>query len=396
MPGPRGALLLLLAGACASSPTELLVHAHAPNGIALQSLVAQISVGATAKTATLSGADLAAPIRVFLPDSPAVVTVALTARDTSGTSLRAHGAVTSVPRTTTSLDLQLAAGGPLGWTQEASGTTATLRGVFGVGDDLYAVGDSGTILHGKTSQATWVPEPSGLNTEIDGISGEDGAGSRAAVSGCTILRSDAPGQPWTPSTITGCPGALLGVWVSRSNGVWVAGGNETIYHSATGKAPWNVVNDLGGQVHALWGNPLVVCDGVDGGGFKRSYDGVSGWSSVPEDVLGNNDIYGLWGTDELNVYIVGEGGTLARFDGDQVRCLQPGCSITSSRLRGVWAYQSDVFVVGENGTLLHSADKGLTFASEAGAGWPNLYAVWGNGRGDVYAVGEGGKIYHGR
>lgn len=72
----------------------------------------------------------------------------------------------------------------------------------------------------------------------------------------------------------------------------------------------------------------------------------------------------------------------------------------SDALRGVWASSTtnDVWVVGDgggtSGTILHSPDSGANWEPPLSIGSQNLNDVWGSGPLDLWAVGNGGVIYH--
>ncbi|MDH3215556.1 MAG: hypothetical protein OEN01_04585, partial [Candidatus Krumholzibacteria bacterium] len=64
----------------------------------------------------------------------------------------------------------------------------------------------------------------------------------------------------------------------------------------------------------------------------------------------SEQLQAAWGTDSRNVFAVGSGGVVLRFDGDRWRDL-PG--ITSHSLSGLRTGSSDeVYVVGTAGTIL--------------------------------------------
>ncbi|MCC6748581.1 MAG: hypothetical protein IT371_13040 [Deltaproteobacteria bacterium] len=91
-----------------------------------------------------------------------------------------------------------------------------------------------------------------------------------------------------------------------------------------------------------------------------------------------------------------DGGPTPRGDADasgrgSPDAYQPPPPLPSqAHLRAVWGSgPSDVFAVGDHGTVAHYDGKrwtGLTVGSEA------LHAVWGTGPGNVYVGGEGGRI----
>jgi hypothetical protein len=104
----------------------------------------------------------------------------------------------------------------------------------------------------------------------------------------------------------------------------------------------------------------------------------------------DDDFFGVWGNSSSDIFAVGENGTIAHYDG---RSWTSVSSPTSHWLYGVWGSSSnDVFAVGENGTILHY--DGIRW-SRMDSGTNNCFdGVWGSSGNDVFAVGEGGTILH--
>jgi photosystem II stability/assembly factor-like uncharacterized protein len=70
-------------------------------------------------------------------------------------------------------------------------------------------------------------------------------------------------------------------------------------------------------------------------------------------------------------------------------------SATSNDMAGVWGSGSgDVYVVGDNGTILHTTNHGATWTPQASGKINGLVGVWGSSSADVYAVGTRGTILH--
>jgi photosystem II stability/assembly factor-like uncharacterized protein len=64
-------------------------------------------------------------------------------------------------------------------------------------------------------------------------------------------------------------------------------------------------------------------------------------------------------------------------------------------LNGLWGSStSDVYAVGDAGTILHSIDGGANWKYETGGVTTNLNGVWGSAANDVFAVGDAGVILH--
>lgn len=99
-------------------------------------------------------------------------------------------------------------------------------------------------------------------------------------------------------------------------------------------------------------------------------------------------LHGVWGTSATDVYAVGEGGMIARFDG---RTWRPQVSGTFETLRAVWGTSAtDVYAVGDRGTIMHS-DGGHWRPVAPAAGLDcDFRAIWAASATDVYVVGGRG------
>jgi hypothetical protein len=127
-----------------------------------------------------------------------------------------------------------------------------------------------------------------------------------------------------------------------------------------------------------------------GGGFSE----VAGIPSVP--LL--NWVHGFSATD---IFVVGNGGTVLHFDG-AAWTQQP--TPTSEALWGVWgAAPNDVWAVGGRGntssvaTLLHydgDAWESVTLPAFQRPNVTALFKIWGTAADNIYAVGRSGVILH--
>ena len=99
-------------------------------------------------------------------------------------------------------------------------------------------------------------------------------------------------------------------------------------------------------------------------------------------------LYGVWGTSSTDVFAVGENGTILHYDGVVWGPMNSGVPVT---LFGVWGSSSmDVFAVGQNGTICHY--DGVGWSNMASGTSRHLNAVWGTASDNVYAVGNNGTI----
>lgn len=153
-----------------------------------------------------------------------------------------------------------------------------------------------------------------------------------------------------------------------------------------------------------WGIFLTGVDGVSArhvgtaqptweNGACLSWDDGSGNDSGKwrcERIRGNLDNWDVWGKAPNDVYVVGERGTAAHFDGAAWALADVP---TQQSLNGVWGSCSgETFAVGDFGTILHR--QGTTWRREATPTQEHLFAVAGVDAENVYAVGNGGTILH--
>ncbi|MCK9463365.1 MAG: hypothetical protein M0R80_27405 [Proteobacteria bacterium] len=141
--------------------------------------------------------------------------------------------------------------------------------------------------------------------------------------------------------------------------------------------------------------------GADGGGDTDTLDGITdpepgtddewityGWGL---DFHGDEDLSGVFGFSSSDVLVVGEGGTILRYDGtDWTQMAYPANSPVAD-LGAVWGSAPwDVFTVGSDGVILHyDGDAWTQMDSGTSA---NLHDVCGRSHDDVYAVGDGGAL----
>ena len=118
------------------------------------------------------------------------------------------------------------------------------------------------------------------------------------------------------------------------------------------------------------------------------------WTAMQIPTTGN--LNGVWGSGPTDVYVVGDGGTILHYDGRKPTAYPWWDAMTSGttkNLHGVWGSgKDDVFAVGTNGTVLHHDGKQWN-TMKAGTSY-SLYTVWGNSDYSVFATGQYGAVRH--
>lgn len=100
---------------------------------------------------------------------------------------------------------------------------------------------------------------------------------------------------------------------------------------------------------------------------------------------GTARIGGIWGSGASDIYVVGAGGMVLRFDGAAWKAVSVGVTVT---LHDVWGTSpSDVYVVGAEGTALHY--DGAAWKAMASGTKASLRSIWGSGPTQIFAVGKG-------
>jgi hypothetical protein len=174
------------------------------------------------------------------------------------------------------------------------------------------------------------------------------------------------------------------------------------------EAAWRVVLDaeLDRAVLSVWGSSshdvFVVGGPLGNNGFETlalHFDG-SAWHDLKPG--GKETFWWVNGSSPTDVWMVGTGGRIAHWDGASWKSYDAG---TTATLWGTYAFSpSDAWIVGgtpEGGT---KADNDIVLHWD-GAKWSkeplpdaplgrSLYKVWGTSSSDLYVVGEAGTIWH--
>ncbi|MCK4389834.1 MAG: chitobiase/beta-hexosaminidase C-terminal domain-containing protein [Desulfobacterales bacterium] len=282
------------------------------------------------------------------------------------------------------------------WSRMSSGTYAGLNAVWGSSrSDVFAVGGYGTILHYDGSEWSEMSNPlTGSETILLGVWGSSGSDVFAvggyvygAFSG-TILHYD--GSEWSEMS-TSTTDWLKAVWGSSGSDVFAVGELGTILHYDGSQ--WSEMSNTKG-LNAVWGRSGndVFAVGCGAPGTILHYDG-SQWNEMTSDTGSGCSLLAVWGNSGSDVFLVGcdgSGGMILHYDGSQWSEMSSG---TTQWLSAVWGSSgNDVFAVGGSGTILHYDGSQW---SEMSSGTTNdLSAVWGSSGNDVFAGEYGGRILH--
>lgn len=157
---------------------------------------------------------------------------------------------------------------------------------------------------------------------------------------------------------------------------------------------WGLLDPLPAtsDLYDVWVSSSSDVFAVGKGGTVVRYDGA-GWTT---DNCGiSKNLNGVWGSSSDNVFAVAATGEIVHYDG--TAWSQMTSPAETSHLADVWgSSSSNVFAVGNGGTVIHYDGNSDNVWSEMNVGTlsENLYDVWGTSSVDVYAVGDKGTLLH--
>jgi len=315
----------------------------------------------------------------------------------------------------------------------SSAAILNLHDVCGVdaSSELIAVGDNGLVLSSNDGGLMWSSTSVGTQwwTVWSGAAGTFIAGANGEI------RQRAAGGTWAKLEQMVTNSVLRGIWAGgTSPQIFAVGEKGTILrhdekNGWQNDTPCPATNPPGNDdLMAISGfGNFVIAVGRSGTiltrpstadcWFRRSYGATAAvygvWGDVavgqgglvlqrmPPDSLGrrlwrpkktstNDDLHAVWGSGPTDVFGVGDNGTVLHFNGLTWTQQQTGAPVN---LRGVWGTgPKDVFAVGDKGTIVHY--DGIKWATIGTGTSVDLYAVWGMNAKDVYAVGDNGTVLH--
>jgi hypothetical protein len=279
--------------------------------------------------------------------------------------------------------LPLSAASSTAWITAESATSKKVNCVWGIkSTDVYAAGESGTILHYDGAYWSAVNDDNATD-DLYALWGNSSKDVFAVGESGTILHYN--GSIWSSMT-SGTSKDLHGIWGADANSVFAVGNSGTILFYNGLK--WNSLSSgVTSNLQCVWGIDDTDVFVAGNSGIILHYNGTA-WTAQSSGTTGN--IYGIRGIDNGDIFAVGSSGTILRYQGDSWNALSSG---TKNDLNSIWGSGgTDVFAVGELGTIVHF--DGTAWTSMNKNTINNLFGVWGSASIDVFAVGESGTILH--
>jgi photosystem II stability/assembly factor-like uncharacterized protein len=274
------------------------------------------------------------------------------------------------------------------WTLLNSGTTQNLNSVdFFDENNGLVVGDNGLILKTIDGGDTWNSVTSGTSNNLNGVSYVNADTTVVVGDSATILRTTDGGSNWVPITV-GVYSNLFSIDINAGGNGIAGGTDQTILKTDDAGATWSITQT--GYMGGGWQGAQMV-DGSIGFVFgsnsifqpfvgKTTNSGTSfsfyNFYFVQGAVSYEGKLYDGYFFDDFNGITAGR-----RWDGY-------GCISSTSDLNN-WTTQhfptafysidfsteTDGYVVGGNGTVLHTTDGGTVWEAEDSGVFSQLNSV---------------------
>ncbi len=254
-----------------------------------------------------------------------------------------------------------------GWTSVAPAiSTKTLYAVWGTSpSDVYAVGNTGTILHFN-------------------------------------------GTDWSAET-SNTTGQLLSIWGSSPTNIYVVGREEsganraTLLRKKTSGTAWEFETAVNYITQAPFDYDLTAVGGFSASnvyvgdvyGAVYVFDGT-GWIEIePGPYVGSQPITGIWAVNSTNVFVTDGGSTdVSRYDGSDWPYLEacPNINVRDNLNEILGFSINDIYVAGSNGCISHF--NGTDWQAVTSNTSKMLNSIDGNTSSNIIAVGLQGAIVH--
>lgn len=244
-------------------------------------------------------------------------------------------------------------------------------------NDVWAVGDAGTIFHYDGSK--WATSPSGTNESLSGVWAASAQEVIAVGTKGVALKWD--GKKWSQET-SGTQQKLVGIWGSGPT-AWAVGDAGTIRKRTSGT--WSAqTSGVATNLSGVWGRSGTEVYAVGDAGAILKSDG-STWTAMTSGTAEN--LYGIWG-DATSAVAVGSNGTVLGLSGTAWSAQVSGTTETLASVFSPTAGQS--WAVGANGALLRG-NAGTWTVQTAGTSL-GLSAIRGTSGTDLWASGASGQL----
>ncbi len=271
------------------------------------------------------------------------------------------------------------------WSSSTLGTL-NLRDVAAVGYRVLVAGDAGVVWSSSNSGGTWSIAVVPGSPDLRGLAQVSSLTAYVVGSGGAIAKTTDGGATWTPQA-SGTSVRLHACAFASSQNGWAVGEGGTVLHTVNGGANWSPV--AVGTTKALYSvavaGEVVWVVGAEGAALKSVNGGVD-WAPVPLKIDSRADVRAVVLEDENTVWLAGGGGFI-RKSVDGGASWEFPLHPMHAQISGFAVTNGRAFACSNRHRVpMASADGGVTWALPAGAtvsrAWSQRLAYQGNVRGN--------------
>ena len=275
-------------------------------------------------------------------------------------------------------------------TQTGTSTSACwLRSISGQAhQSLFAVGSHGVLLRAKNS-GSFQPIQLPLHSHLNSVWSYDRYVCAVGANGALLCSSDGgetfsqyanKDQRW-----------LWGCWGSREGNRFAVGEDGAFCSSRDAGERWRVTTLAGGApLYAIWGElhgaSCALYIAGKHGLFLRSMNGGVTWEQSQTNT--QQDLLSIWGDRNGELFVVGRDGVMLSSK-NRGQSFEPIVHSNRTTLYGAFGVGHSRFAIGDGGLLLHSKD-GKEWLTER-IGSSALYGLCG-APGALFVVGNNGTL----
>jgi len=243
--------------------------------------------------------------------------------------------------------------------------------------DVFAVGKDGLILH--YDGQSWEKMTSGTSQTLTAVWGSSSSDVFSVGASGTILHYDGNAAGTWITMNSGTTKDLGGVWgVSSSQVVAVGDSGTAVLYDGTSWTPFELFN---GRINDVWISTSKDIFALVSNTVCHYRYSAAGWELMPAGTTAT--LWAVWGFSSSDVFAVGNSGTIVHYNGTSLESMTSG---TSETLAAVWGSSAtDVFAVSGSGTVLRY--NGATW-SEMTSLNASVQGIWGNSSSDVFILGK--------
>ena len=204
------------------------------------------------------------------------------------------------------------------WAWFGSPSDVALNDVWSGDDVVVVVGSGGSVFRRSVGSMTWVQEETGTTSDLNGLSGRSSNDLWAVGDNGTVLHYD--GVSWS---ISGEGGGfhLQSVWLkpqtSGTEGVYAVSTGGRLYTYDGGGWLAQQIASATSVLNDVWGvGEMLIAVGDDGIVTTKNSAGQS-WKGQVTNDISSRDLMAIVGTSPTEITLVGKEGVIIDSDGDK-------------------------------------------------------------------------------